>query len=116
MGEQNYGGEDDAIMATVEKRISKNGVVSYRAQVRKKGFPKERKTFQTKEAAEAWGRKKDLEIDLFRDSQEVCLATHFDIDDLCFFLENKLHPFTVREDDAGYTIRVEKINKGETPF
>lgn len=38
-------------MATIEKRISKNGTVTWRSQIRKKGFPHIEKSFKTEQEA-----------------------------------------------------------------
>ena len=49
-------------MATIQKRISGNGAVSYRVQVRIKGFPPESASFERKTDAKAWGDKTEAEM------------------------------------------------------
>lgn len=49
-------------MAFIEKRVSKDGSVSYRAQIRTKGLPSLNETFPTKRLAEAWAKKTEIEI------------------------------------------------------
>ena len=41
-------------MASIEKRISSDGKISYRAKVRKKGFPDQSATFERKTDANQW--------------------------------------------------------------
>ena len=41
-------------MASIQKRINKAGLVSYRVEVRKKGFPPQRATFKRKTDAKNW--------------------------------------------------------------
>ena len=41
-------------MATIKKRTSKNGAVTYQAQVRRKGYPPQSKNFPTEQAATDW--------------------------------------------------------------
>ena len=41
-------------MASIQKRTSKAGLVSYRVEVRKKGFPPQRATFKRKTDAKKW--------------------------------------------------------------
>jgi integrase len=47
----------------ITKRIGKNGKVSYRVLIRKKGFPPVSETFDIKARAEAWARKTEREMD-----------------------------------------------------
>lgn len=49
-------------MAYIEKRIAKDGEVSYRAQIRVKGLKTINETFPTKRLAEAWAKKTEIEI------------------------------------------------------
>ncbi|MEM7175228.1 MAG: site-specific integrase [Chlamydiota bacterium] len=49
-------------MASVEKRVDRNGKVSYRAQVRLKGHPRITATFKSKRDALNWGRKTEVEM------------------------------------------------------
>lgn len=49
-------------MATIQKRTGKDGSVSYRAQVRLKGFPPESATFQRLTDAKAWAARMEIEI------------------------------------------------------
>jgi hypothetical protein len=51
------------IMATIEKRTSSDGTVSWRARVRKQGYPARTKTFQRKTDADAWARSLERKID-----------------------------------------------------
>jgi len=50
-------------MATIVKRPGPKGSISYRAEVRRKGYPKQIKTFSRKGDAEKWARKIEREID-----------------------------------------------------
>ncbi len=43
-------------MASINKRISESGVVSYQAMIRKKGFPTTSKTFATEKEARVWAQ------------------------------------------------------------
>lgn len=49
-------------LAVIEKRISKNGMVSYRVKIRRKGFPTLTATFDKKTAAKEWITTKENEI------------------------------------------------------
>ena len=49
-------------MATIEKRESKNGKVSYRVKVRLKGYPEISETFTTKTLAKEWADKTQSDI------------------------------------------------------
>ena len=49
-------------MASIEKRISKDGKVSYRASVRKKGTPKQTATFSSLTKAKEWGHRTEIKI------------------------------------------------------
>jgi integrase len=49
-------------MATIQKRVSADGKVSYRAQVRKKGFPPTTATFHRKTDAQKWASDKETEF------------------------------------------------------
>lgn len=49
-------------MAYIEKRISRDGTISYRAQIRAKGQKQISETFPTKRLAEAWAKKTETEI------------------------------------------------------
>jgi hypothetical protein len=51
-----------ANMATIQKRISKDGATSYRVQVRLKGFPPESASFERVTDAKAWAQK--IEADM----------------------------------------------------
>jgi integrase len=44
-------------MAYIEKRILKNGKVSYRARIRKDGVPEESKSFPTRREADLWSKR-----------------------------------------------------------
>ena len=44
-------------MATIQKRVTKDGATSYRVQVRLKGFPPETASFDRLTDAKAWGQK-----------------------------------------------------------
>jgi integrase len=50
-------------MATVEKRVSSSGLVTYRARVRRTGEPQLTKTFRRKSDAEAWAREVETRAD-----------------------------------------------------
>ena len=43
-------------MATIEKRYSKTGEASYRAQIRLKGYPMQTATFKSKSTAKKWSQ------------------------------------------------------------
>lgn len=43
-------------MASINKRTSENGVVSYQAMIRRKGFPTTSKTFATEKEARVWAQ------------------------------------------------------------
>lgn len=47
-------------MATCEKRVGKNGKVSYRVQVRQKGFPSASATFASKTQALEWAKRTEI--------------------------------------------------------
>jgi hypothetical protein len=49
-------------MATIQKRQSADGTTSYRAMVRKLGFPHLSETFSTKTRAEAWAKRMEVAI------------------------------------------------------
>jgi integrase len=53
---------EEVDMAYIEKRIAKDGTISYRAQVRIKGLRTLNETFPTKRLAEAWAKKTEIEI------------------------------------------------------
>lgn len=53
-------------MANIQKRISKAGAVSYRVQVRLKGFPPESACFNRLTDARAWGSKTETDMRLGR--------------------------------------------------
>ena len=50
-------------MATIIARPSANGKTAYRAEIRRKGYPKQVKTFSLKRDAVKWARKIEREID-----------------------------------------------------
>jgi len=50
-------------MARIEKRSTADGSVSWRARVRKQGYPERNKTFRRKTDAEAWARSLEQRID-----------------------------------------------------
>ena len=50
-------------MAAPEKRIGKDGKVSWRVRIRKHGFPTQSKTFRYKADADRWIRKTEAEMD-----------------------------------------------------
>lgn len=50
-------------MANIEKRITDDGAISYRARVRRTGFPVRSKTFARKTDAEAWARDLESKMD-----------------------------------------------------
>lgn len=49
-------------MAMIEKRISKNGTITYRARVRIKGYPEQSATFKSKTHAKSWAEKTEIDI------------------------------------------------------
>lgn len=49
-------------MAVIEKRTSKDGVVSFRAKIRLKGFPPQTATFERKTDAKDWAQRIEAEI------------------------------------------------------
>ncbi len=49
-------------MATIQRRISKTGTISYRARVRIKGFPPQTATFQKKSLAKQWAEQTETGI------------------------------------------------------
>ena len=49
-------------MASIEKRITADGKTTYRAKVRKKGYPTETATFDRLTDAKAWAATKEAEI------------------------------------------------------
>ncbi|MDR1826563.1 MAG: site-specific integrase, partial [Rickettsiales bacterium] len=49
-------------MASIEKRIGKNGDISYRALVRVKGFPTQCQTFLAKKKADEWAERTEISI------------------------------------------------------
>jgi hypothetical protein len=49
-------------MATITKRATSRGV-TYRAAIRRTGFPKTIKTFSTKKQAQAWARKVEADLE-----------------------------------------------------
>ena len=49
-------------MATIEKRVAKNGTVSYRVKIRIKGYPEISDTFKTRTMAKDWAEKTQSEI------------------------------------------------------
>ena len=49
-------------MATIQKRTNADGTVSYRAMVRKRGFPHVTQTFSTKTRAEDWAKRTEVAI------------------------------------------------------
>lgn len=51
-----------AIMATIQKRTSSTGAVSYRVQIRLKGFPPESASFERLTDAREWGKKTEAEM------------------------------------------------------
>jgi len=51
-------------MATIEKRKGADGATTYRARIRKRGYPEYTETFSRKTDAEAWA--KQIEADLQR--------------------------------------------------
>ena len=65
-------------MATIIARPGANGKTAYRAEVRRKGYPKQVKTFPLKRDAVKWARKIEREIDAgtwrdLRDASELLL-------------------------------------------
>ena len=49
-------------MASIQKRVSTNGTVSYRVEVRLKGYPPQRATFRRKTDAGKWGQSQEAAI------------------------------------------------------
>ncbi|NOY16409.1 MAG: site-specific integrase, partial [Gammaproteobacteria bacterium] len=49
-------------MASIRKRIKKDGTYSYRVDVRMKGFPPQRKTFNRITDAKRWGKQTEVAI------------------------------------------------------
>ena len=49
-------------MASIQKRTGRNGAITYRAQVRVKGFPTQSKTFLHKTKAEEWAKRTEIAI------------------------------------------------------
>jgi integrase len=49
-------------MATIQKRLNADGTVSYRAMVRKRGFPHLSETFSSKTRADAWAKRMEVAI------------------------------------------------------
>lgn len=49
-------------MATIEKRETSNGKVTYRVKIRMHGFPPETATFESKRDAEKWARKVEADM------------------------------------------------------
>src|SRR5215470_12304677 len=50
-------------MATIQKRQNADGTISYRAMVRKRGFPHVTETFSSKTRAEAWAKRIEVGIE-----------------------------------------------------
>ena len=50
-------------MATIRKRVGKNGRQTYQVQVRVKGYPTQSKTFTLRKQAEQWARQTEAAID-----------------------------------------------------
>jgi integrase len=50
-------------MATIQKRQNADGTISYRAMVRKRGFPHVSETFSSKTRAEAWAKRIEVGIE-----------------------------------------------------
>ena len=50
-------------MATIEKRISRKGGVSYRVKIRKRGYPNVTETFRTKSVAQRWAKQTEVDIE-----------------------------------------------------
>lgn len=64
-------------MATILKRPGPNGKIVWQAQVRKRGYPSQIKTFQRKGDAERWARKEEHEMEagLWKDTKEASGVT-----------------------------------------
>jgi len=64
-------------MATILKRKGPNGKPVWQAQIRKKGYPAQIRTFDLKTDAQKWAKKIEHEMDagLWRDSREASLFT-----------------------------------------
>lgn len=58
-----YKPKPNKYMASIIKRLGPKGTVSYRAEVRRKGYPSQVKTFSRKGDAEKWARKVERQID-----------------------------------------------------
>ena len=50
-------------MAVIEKRIAKNGAVTFRVKIRKKGYPVQTATFKRKTDAKKWKQQIESAID-----------------------------------------------------
>ena len=75
-------------MATIRKRVS-NKTISWNAQIRRKGFPAQAKTFKSHAAAKAWANKIETEMDNGSWIAEQDARSTF-IDDLA---KNLIHSF-----------------------
>lgn len=69
-------------MATISKQIGKRGI-SYKVRIRKPNNPKVTKTFSSKNLAEKWARRTELEIEdcIYLDKQESASHTVADLVD-----------------------------------
>jgi len=87
-------------MATVRKR----GAYQWQAIVRRKGFPQQSKTFETRKDAEAWARKieREIETGTWRDSREAESTTLFEC------LERYINEVSIHK--KGYRQEVHKAN------
>ena len=63
----------DETMAFIQKRITKDGRISYRALVRVKGCPMKSATFAKRSDAIKWGQEKELYERLLTDSKDIDL-------------------------------------------
>lgn len=89
-------------MASIIKRPGPGGKTVYRAEIRRKGFPKQIKTFQLKRDAVSWARKIEQEMDAgtWRDLQDA--STYLFKDALDRYLKNvssKKRPGSCKRDE-----------------
>ena len=60
-------------MATIQKR----GEYQYQVEIRRKGYPRQTRTFESKAQAEAWAREQEHKMDMgqFRDLRPMAQIT-----------------------------------------
>lgn len=89
-------------MATITKRPGKKGATAYRAEVRRKGYPKQIKTFELRGDAEKWARKVEREIDAgtwkdLKGAESILLSEALDRYLSC--ISTKKQPSTYKRDE-----------------